>query len=93
MILADTQPLAPWLVVLIAAGISCALAAGLSFLLVVAEKYLINYGACTVDINDGGRTLDSRPRVVKSSARAPEGRRGHGRLRRPGRCREHGGEE
>ena len=58
MFLADIQPFAPWQVVLVAAGISCALAAGLSFLLVVAEKYLVNYGTCTVDINDGGRTIE-----------------------------------
>ena len=54
---AEIQPLQPWLVVLVAAGVSCALSVVLAALLVVAERYLVNYGTCTLDINDGGRTL------------------------------------
>ena len=34
------------------------LLAGLAVLLTVAERLLINYGVCTVDINAGGRTLE-----------------------------------
>ncbi len=50
-------PLPPWIVVLIAAGISCALTTLLAGLLLIAERRLINYGTCTIDINDGGRQL------------------------------------
>jgi len=34
------------------------LLAGLAVLLTVAERLLINYGVCTIDINAGGRTLE-----------------------------------
>jgi len=57
MMMAQVQPFAPWLVVVVAAGVSCALTVVLSVVLLVAERYLINYGTCTIDINDGGRTL------------------------------------
>ncbi|MHC4985545.1 MAG: FAD-binding oxidoreductase [Planctomycetota bacterium] len=56
--LADIQPFAPWLVVLVAAGVTCAVSVVLAALLLVAEKVLVNYGTCTVDINDGGRQLE-----------------------------------
>ena len=34
------------------------LLAGLALLLTVAERLLINYGVCTIDINAGGKTLE-----------------------------------
>ena len=52
------QPLQPWLVVLLAAGISCVVTTVLAALLIVAERYMVNYGACTIDVNDGARQLE-----------------------------------
>ncbi len=55
--IADIQPFGDWLVVLVAAGISCALMVLLAALLLLAERHLINYGPCAIDINNGGREL------------------------------------
>ena len=52
------QPLQPWLVVLLAAGISCAVTTVLAALLIVAERTMVNYGTCTIDVNDGARQLE-----------------------------------
>ncbi len=41
--------------ILIAAGVACGLTSGLAVLLLVAERYLVNYGQCMIDINDGQR--------------------------------------
>ncbi|MFP4105519.1 MAG: NADH:ubiquinone reductase (Na(+)-transporting) subunit F [Phycisphaerae bacterium] len=46
--------------VLIAAGLSCLVTAVLAGLLVVAERYLVNYGQCTVDVNDGAEKFEVR---------------------------------
>ena len=42
-------------VVLIASGVVVAVSGGLSILLLVAERYLANYGECRIDINRGER--------------------------------------
>jgi Na+-transporting NADH:ubiquinone oxidoreductase subunit F len=56
--LAEIQPFAPWLVVLVAAGVSAALSLTLAGLLVLAEKFIANYGECTININEGGRSFE-----------------------------------
>ena len=48
----------PVLTVLIAAGVACALSAVLAALLVLAEKWLVHYGPCVIDINAGARKLE-----------------------------------
>ncbi|MHC4561642.1 MAG: FAD-binding oxidoreductase [Planctomycetota bacterium] len=53
----DVQSLGPWLVVAVSAGIAAALSVVLAALLIVAERYLVNFGTCTIDVNDGGREL------------------------------------
>jgi Na+-transporting NADH:ubiquinone oxidoreductase subunit F len=45
-------------VILISAGIACGLTAVLAVLLLVAEKYLVNYGQCKIEINQGDEELD-----------------------------------
>ena len=43
--------------ILISAGVVCALSAALAALLIVAERYLISYGTCKIEINQGAREL------------------------------------
>jgi Na+-transporting NADH:ubiquinone oxidoreductase subunit F len=50
--------MSPVLTVLIAAGAASALMALLAALLVVAERFLVHYGTCTIDINEGKRKLE-----------------------------------
>jgi Na+-transporting NADH:ubiquinone oxidoreductase subunit F len=45
-------------VILIAAGIALGLSGGLSMLLLVAERYLVNYGPCKIDINRGEKDIE-----------------------------------
>ena len=45
-------------IILIAAGVACGLTTVLAALLVVAEKVLVHYGVCTLDVNAGARTLE-----------------------------------
>ncbi len=44
--------------ILVAAGIACALTTSLSVLLLVAERVLVNYGQCKIDINDGEKAVE-----------------------------------
>lgn len=44
--------------VLIATAVACAVTTVLTVLLLVAEKFLVNYGICTIDINKGSRKLE-----------------------------------
>ncbi len=44
--------------ILISAGLAGGLAALLAVLLLLAERYLVVYGKCRIDINAGGRELD-----------------------------------
>lgn len=53
-LLADTSPVT---MVLIAAGAACGLMIALAVVLLVAERFLANYGECSVDINDGRKKL------------------------------------
>jgi len=46
--------------VLIATGLVLAISAAFAAVLLVAERYLVNYGPCKIDINDGTRELDVR---------------------------------
>lgn len=46
------------LMVLVAAGVASGLTVGLSALLLLAERYLVNYGTCRIDINHGSRELE-----------------------------------
>lgn len=43
--------------VLTAVGILCALSGGLAFLLLIAEHFFADYGECTIDVNDGERSM------------------------------------
>jgi len=45
---------------LIAVGTLCAICVGLSLVLVVADRYLSDYGRCRITINGGSRSLDVR---------------------------------
>ncbi|HET6427888.1 MAG TPA: FAD-binding oxidoreductase [Phycisphaerae bacterium] len=45
-------------VVLIAAGLAALLTAVLAGLLVLAERYLVTYGVCRIDVNAGARTIE-----------------------------------
>ena len=56
--LAEISILSPLHVVLVAAGVACALSVVLSLLLIVAERYLVNYGTCVIDINGGDRSVE-----------------------------------
>lgn len=51
------QPLSLWLVVLVATGLTCMLTTLLAGLLLLAERFLVNYGPCAIDINSGDRQL------------------------------------
>jgi len=44
-------------IVLIAAGVASGLTTLLATLLLIAERYLADYGTCTIDINDGTKEL------------------------------------
>ena len=44
--------------VVIAALVAGVLSAVLAALLVLAQRYLVNYGKCKIDINDGSHTLE-----------------------------------
>ena len=45
-------------IVLIASAITCGLSATLAALLVLAERYLVNYGPCTIDVNSGAKRFE-----------------------------------
>ncbi len=45
-------------IILIAVGFVCGVSIVLAALLLLAERYLANYGVCAIDINDGDRTLE-----------------------------------
>ena len=42
----------------LAVGITVGVFVSLSVLLLIAEKYLANYGTCTVSINDGSTVFE-----------------------------------
>ena len=42
----------------VAVGVSAAVCLALAALLLVAEKYLVNYGTCVIDINEGAKSLE-----------------------------------
>lgn len=46
------------LAIIISAGLAGGLSSTLAALLLVAERYLVSYGACRIDINAGARELD-----------------------------------
>ena len=56
--IAEAQYIGDLNVVLIAAGIALVLSGGLAALLVLAERYLVNYGECVIDVNRGSRRLE-----------------------------------
>jgi Na+-transporting NADH:ubiquinone oxidoreductase subunit F len=45
-------------IILISAALACGLSGMLAGLLVVAERYLVNYGTCKIDVNDGEREIE-----------------------------------
>ena len=45
-------------IILLAAATAAGLSGGLAIVLLIAERYLANYGQCRIDVNDGGRTFD-----------------------------------
>jgi len=47
-------------IILISAGVSAALSVLLATLLIVAERYLVNYGQCKIDVNQGAKEFDVR---------------------------------
>jgi Na+-transporting NADH:ubiquinone oxidoreductase subunit F len=47
-------------IVLIAAGVACGLTTLLAALLLIAERYLADYGECRIDINEGAREMSVR---------------------------------
>ncbi len=46
------------IVILISAGLASILGSVLAALLLLAERYLTNYGPCKIDINDGGKAFE-----------------------------------
>jgi Na+-transporting NADH:ubiquinone oxidoreductase subunit F len=48
----------PLQIVLIASGIACVLSGVLATLLVLAERFLVNYGPCTIDVNRGAKRFE-----------------------------------
>jgi Na+-transporting NADH:ubiquinone oxidoreductase subunit F len=48
---------ADFALVALAVGVSAGLCLALAALLLVAERYLVNYGACAIDVNRGARQL------------------------------------
>jgi Na+-transporting NADH:ubiquinone oxidoreductase subunit F len=44
--------------ILLAALAACGLMTSLAALLLLAERYLVNYGTCTIDVNQGDRELE-----------------------------------
>ena len=46
--------------VLLATALVSAIAAALAALLVLAERVLVDYGPCTIDINNGAKRLEVR---------------------------------
>lgn len=57
LLLAQTQ-VHPVVQVLVAAAAACVLMAVLAALLLVAERVLVNYGTCTIDVNQGKETFE-----------------------------------
>ncbi len=49
--------MSPLTIVLIAAGIACVLMTILAAVLLVAERYLANYGTCRIDVNEGAKEM------------------------------------
>ena len=45
------------LIVVLAAASACVVTTVLAALLLVAQRWLIRYGPCTIDVNDGAREL------------------------------------
>ena len=58
VMLAEIESFSPLQVVLVAAGVACVLSVVRSVLLIVAERYLVNYGTCVIDINEGDRAIE-----------------------------------
>jgi Na+-transporting NADH:ubiquinone oxidoreductase subunit F len=50
----------PVLPILLAAGAACLVTTGLAAVLLLAERYLVKFGQCVLDVNDGGRRLEVR---------------------------------
>jgi len=48
----------PWQQIFISVGFLCATGVVLAILLILAEKRILNYGICTIDINEGKRKID-----------------------------------
>jgi len=48
----------PAVTVLLAAAAACVLTTSLAALLLLAQHVLVNYGTCTIDVNDGAKRLD-----------------------------------
>ncbi len=46
--------------ILVAAAVACAITAILATLLVVAERYLVNYGEVTIDVNEGSKEITTK---------------------------------
>ena len=44
--------------IILAALVACGLTTALAGLLLLAERYLVRYGACRIDVNDGDRELE-----------------------------------
>ena len=44
--------------IILASLAACGLTTALAALLLVAERYLVNYGTCRIDVNSGGRVLE-----------------------------------
>jgi Na+-transporting NADH:ubiquinone oxidoreductase subunit F len=47
----------PWQQILISIGFLCAIGLTLSILLILAEKKILNYGTCNIDINSGDKII------------------------------------
>lgn len=47
----------PWQQILISIGFLCAIGLTLSILLILAEKKILNYGPCNIDINNGNKNI------------------------------------
>jgi len=48
----------PWHQIFISVGFLCATGIVLAILLILAEKRILNYGICTIDINEGKKKID-----------------------------------
>ena len=48
----------PWNQIFISVGFLCATGVVLAILLILAERRILNYGVCTIDINEGKKKID-----------------------------------